>query len=114
MRHMLYSVVFMALGLPAQAGSCSSFVASVCEKSLSDPVPVRKVLKVKPTVTAFSVGDRFPFEGQSLLMDPRRYNLKPSDGTWRYYSRSGVVYRVANQSGLVLEVIRSSQTAHLR
>ena len=114
MRHLLFSVVFLALAVPGQADTCGSLVTSVCETAVSGAAPVRKVLKVKPTVTAFSVGDRFPYETQSLLMDPTRYNLKPSDGTWRYYSKSGVVYRVETQSGLVLEVIRSRQTAHLR
>jgi hypothetical protein len=72
------------------------------------------VLKVKPTVTPYLVGDRFPFEVHSFVMDPARYGLAPSDGTWRYYALSGVVYRVRNGSGEVLEVIRSRRTAHLR
>jgi hypothetical protein len=114
MRPLLALVVTVLLGFPAQAGSCSSIVASVCDEPPPASVPVRKVLTVKPTVTPYLVGDRFPFETQSFLMDPKRYDLKPSDGTWRYYAKNGVVYRVANDSGLVLEVIRSNRTAHLR
>jgi hypothetical protein len=114
MRPLLYFVLAVVLGLPAQVGACGSIVPSVCTDAPADPAPVRKVLTVKPTVTPFQIGDRFPVESQSFLMDPRRYDLKPSDGSWRYYAMNGIVYRVANGSGLVLEVIRTSRTAHLR
>lgn len=100
--------------LPAQAAECGSIVPSVCAMPLKDPAPVRKVLKVKPTATPYAIGDRFPVETQSLLMDPARYGLKPSDGSWRYYAKRGVVYRVETASDLVLEVIRSRRTSHLR
>jgi hypothetical protein len=98
---------------PAIAGQCGSIVPSVCVLSLDD-TPTRKVLRVAPTVTPYIVGDRFPVEEHSLLMDPVRYDLAPSDGTWRYYAMAGVVYRVEARSGLVLEVIRNRQTSHLR
>ena len=114
MRPLILSLVLTVPALPALSADCGSIVPSVCAMPLDDPAPARKVLKVKPTVTPYVVGDRFPVEERSFLMDPRRYNLKPSDGTWRYYALSGVVYRVENGSGLVLEVIRTRQTAHLR
>ncbi|RYI34315.1 MAG: hypothetical protein EON48_02060 [Acetobacteraceae bacterium] len=99
---------------PLQAAGCASLVTSVCETSIETPTATRKVIKVKPTVTPFVVGDRFPVESHSLLMDPTRYRLAPSDGTWRYYAVQGVVYRVENASARVLEVIRDSRTSHLR
>ena len=100
--------------LPVAAADCGSIVPSVCARPLDDPAPTRKVLRVSPTVTPYLVGDRFPFEAHSPVMDPVRYGLSPSDGSWRYCALSGVVYRVRNGSGGVLEVIRSRRTAHLR
>lgn len=113
MRPLILSLLLLA-PMPVQAAECGSIVPSVCARPVDDPTPVRKVLKVKPAVTPYQVGDRFPVENHSLVMDPVRYGLKPSDGTWRYYALSGVVYRVQTQSGEVLEVIRSRRTAHLR
>lgn len=112
MRALILSLLLPAL--PAMAAECGSIVPSVCEMALKDPAPGRKVLRVKPTVTPYVVGDRFPYEDRSFLMDPVRYGLAPSDGTWRYYAQSGVVYRVENGSGRVLEVIRDHRTSHLR
>lgn len=116
MRRLLLPLLAFGLVLPApaRASDCASLVASVCAMPLEGPAPTRKVLKVKPTVTPYVTGDRFPYETRSLLMDPARYGLAPSDGTWRYYAMAGVVYRVQNGTGLVLEVIRSRHTAHLR
>jgi hypothetical protein len=114
MRVLILSLLLLSPAPPAWTAECGSIVPSVCEMSLEEAAPARKVLRVKPTVTPYVVGDRFPVEERSFLMDPRRYNLKPSDGTWRYYALSGVVYRVENGSGLVLEVIRSRRTSHLR
>ena len=113
MRPLILSLLLLS-PLPGVAAECGSIVASVCERPLEDPLPARKVLKVKPTVTPYLVGDRFPVEDHSFVMDPARYGLAPSDGTWRYYALSGVVYRVRNGSGEVLEVIRSRRTSHLR
>ncbi len=114
MRALILSLLLVVPALPAVSAECGSIIPSVCERPLDDPAPARKVLKVKPTVTPYRVGDRFPFENRSFVMDPVRYGLAPSDGTWRYYALSGVVYRVQNGSGEVLEVIRSRRTAHLR
>ena len=99
---------------PAEASDCGSIVPSVCAKPLEETSPSRKVLKVKPTVTPYVLGDRFPVEERFFLMNPTRYGLRLSDGTWRYYAISGVVYRVENSTGLVLEVIRDRRTSHLR
>lgn len=87
---------------------------SVCSETVDHPTPGRKVIKLNPSATPYKVGDTFPVESRSLLMDPARYDLKPSDGSWRYYAMGGVVYRVENVSGLVLELIRTPRTAHLR
>ncbi len=114
MRPLILSLLLLCSAVPAQAAECGSIVPSVCVMALDELAPSRKVLKVAPTVTPYVVGDQFPVEGRSLLMNPTRYGLKPSDGTWRYYALAGVVYRIENASGLVLEVIRSRSTAHLR
>ncbi|MFP5480120.1 MAG: hypothetical protein ACLGIE_10605 [Alphaproteobacteria bacterium] len=114
MRPLILSLILTLPALPGLAADCGSIVPSVCAMPLDDPAPVRKVLKVKPTVTPYGVGDRFPVETRSLLMDPARYALRPSDGTWRYYAMGGVVYRVETASARVLEVIRNRHTAHLR
>lgn len=115
MRPLILSLLLIAPGLAARGSDCASLVPSVCVMPLEEEAtPARKVIKVAPTVTPYGVGDQFPVEGLSLLMDPARYGLKPSDGSWRYYAVAGVVYRVANGSGLVLEVIRSRRTSHLR
>ena len=113
MRPLLLSLLLLVPIGPAQAGPCGSIVPSVCERPVED-APARKILRVKPSVTPFGIGDRFPVETRSLLMDPARYQLAPSDGSWRYYAMAGVVYRVETASGLVLEVIRNRRTAHLR
>jgi hypothetical protein len=110
----------LALGLtvsaPTQgvAEDCGSIISTVCEGGESGTAAGAKVLTVKTTDTRYLVGDRFPYETRSLLMDPRRYSLPPSDGTWRYYAMAGVVYRVETDRGMVLEVIRNRHTAHLR
>jgi len=114
MRPLVFPFILMASALPALAGACGSIIPSVCVASAEDEVPSRKVLTVKPTVTPFLVGDSFPVETRSLLLDPARYDLVPSDGSWRYYALSGVVYRVEIGSGVVLEVIRTRHTSHLR
>lgn len=115
MRRLLLSLGLVLTVLhPALADDCSSIVASVCDDRVSAGVTGAKMLSVKTTVTTYVVGDRYPFETQSLLMNPVRYSLKPSDGTWRYYAMEGVVYRVQNDNGVVLEVIRNRHTAHLR
>lgn len=113
MRPLILSLLLLFPVGPALAGQCGSIVPSVCERPIDD-APARKILRVKPTVTPFIVGDRFPVETRSLLMDPARYDLAPSDGSWRYYAMAGVVYRVETASGLVLEVIRTRRTSHLR
>ena len=110
----LTAILLCLCALPAQAAECGSIVPSVCALPLDAEAPVRKVLKVAPTTTPYSIGDRFPYEQHSFVMDPARYGLAPSDGNWRYYALSGVVYRVKTGSGEVLEVIRSRRTSRLR
>lgn len=97
----------MTTVLPAYSGECGSLVRLVCAEASDQPTPGRKVIKVKPSATPYIVGDTFPVETRSILMDPARYDLKPSDGSWRYYAMGGVVYRVESVSGLVLELIRA-------
>lgn len=109
----VFILFLLGATLPLRAGDCGSIVASVCSTSV-DGASGRKVLKIKPSVTAYVVGDRLPVEGRSLLMDPARYGLAPSDGSWRYYALGGIVYRVETGSAVVLEVIRSRHTSHLR
>lgn len=111
MRPLLLS--FFLLGPAAAAAECGSIVQSVCVMAVED-LSAPKVLKVNPGVTPWQVGDRFPVEGRSLILDPARYGLEPSDGSWRYYAQAGIVYRVETGTGRVLKVIRSSRTAHLR
>ena len=111
MRPFLLSIFLLSPA--AAAADCSSLVQSVCVKAVDD-LSAPKVLKVKPGVTPWQVGDRIPVEGRSLLLDPERYGLEPSDGNWRYHALAGVVYRVETGTGLVLQVIRSGRTAHLR
>jgi hypothetical protein len=108
------AILLIGLALPAQAGECSSIVASVCSAPDAEQTTGRKVLRVTPTVMPFAIGDLFPVDTHSILMDPTRYQLMPSDGSWRYYALAGVVYRVENTSGEVLEVIRNRHTSHLR
>lgn len=113
MRPLFLPLLCLGLAIPVTASACGSLVTSVCVQEI-EQAPARKVLRVKPSVTAFVVGDRFPFESRSFVMDPARYNLKPTDGTWRYYAMDGVVYRIDLATGEVLEVIRTRRTAHLR
>lgn len=113
MRPLLLSLLLLGPATAA-AADCGSIVPSVCVMAVEDLSSAPKMLKVKPGVTPFLVGDRFPVESRSLLMDPARYGLDPSDGSWRYYAMAGVVYRIENGTGLVLEVIRSRGTAYLR
>jgi hypothetical protein len=110
----ILSLLLIGWSLPAHAGKCASLVASVCDTSAETQPTGHKMITVKPTVMPYRVGDRFPVETHSLLMDPARYQLVPSDGSWRYYAFGGVVYRVETTSAVVLEVIRNRHTAHLR
>lgn len=114
MRTLLLPFLIVTTALPAYSGECGSLVRSVCAETVDLSTPGRKVIKLKPSVTPYKVGDTFPVGTRSLLMDPARYDLKPSDGSWRYYAMGGVVYRVESVSGLVLELIRTPRTAHLR
>lgn len=114
MRHLILSLLLIDPALPAAAAECASIVRSVCEMRVEGPSPARKVLKVKPGVTPYVVGDRFPVDDHSFVMDPVRHGLAPSDGTWRYYAVAGVVYRVLNASGEVVQVIRNHRTSHMR
>lgn len=114
MRPLLLTLLLACVPLAAHAGKCGSIVASVCAMPVEQSAPARKVVKVAPTVTPYGPGDRFPVEGRSLLLDPARYGLSPSDGSWHYYALAGVVYRVERETGLVLDVIRNRKTSHLR
>ena len=74
MRPLFLPLLCLGLAIPVTASACGSLVTSVCVQEI-EQVPARKVLRVKPSVTAFVVGDRFPFESRSFVMDPARYNL---------------------------------------
>lgn len=114
MRTLFIPLLIMTTALPAYSGECASLVRSVCAETADQPTAGRKVIKLKPSATPYKVGDTFPVGTRSLLMDPARYGLKPSDGSWRYYAMGGVVYRVESVSGLVLELIRTPRTSNLR
>ncbi|MGL4236223.1 hypothetical protein [Tabrizicola sp.] len=113
-------VVLSGLGSPALAEDCASLVKSMCgdaagqEGSGTVDNTGRRVLTVEVKPPAYAIGDRFPVEERSLLMNPKRYGLPGTDGTWRYYAMDGVVYRVDNTSAKVIEVIRDSRTWRLR
>ena len=111
---MILPLYLLTVTFPAYSGECGSIVRSVCAIEIDEVSPGRKVIKATPTVTPYLVGDTFPVQTRSILLDPARYQLAPSDGGWRYYALAGVVYRVENVSGVVLELIRTRQTAHLR
>jgi hypothetical protein len=115
MRILIVPVLAIAFVLPVSAQTCSSIVVSVCMASTTtEQQPAHKLLTVEAAVQAYAIGEHFPIESRSLLMDPVRYSLKPSDGKWRYYAMNGVVYRVVSATGEVLEVIRNRRVAHLR
>ncbi|HLQ17713.1 MAG TPA: hypothetical protein VK146_01940 [Tabrizicola sp.] len=118
MRRLMVTLLLAFPALPAAAKDCSSLVASVCapaDTAATTTSPTtRKVLKVKVRPPAFAVGDRFPVEEHSLLMNPRRYGLEGSDGTWRYYALDGTVYRVDTTTAQIIEVIRDQRTWGLR
>lgn len=119
MRQLMVTLLLAFSALPAAAKDCSSLVASACATP-SDPATAttspatRKVLKVEVRPPAFAVGDRFPVEDHSLLMNPTRYGLEGSDGTWRYYALDGTVYKVDTSSAEIIEVIRDHRTWGLR
>ena len=111
---LLIAMLSLGASLPVMAGECSSILPSTCVQLL-DAAPTRsKTLTEKFSELDYVPGIRFPVEERSVLIDPQRYGLKPSDGTFRYYPMNGTVYRVENDSWLILEVIRNRQTAHLR
>jgi hypothetical protein len=110
----ILTLLLIVCALPAFAGECGSLVVSVCAKPTETQRTAHKMLRVKPSVMPYRVGERFPVEAHFLLLDPARYGLAPSDGSWRYYALGGVVYRVESASAIVLEVIRNNRTSHLR
>lgn len=101
---------------PAAADSCASLVKSVCPGSGTEVAPDagRRVLTVEVQPPDFAVGDLFPVDKHSLLMNPTRYGLPGSDGTWRYYALDGTVYRVDTATAEIIEVIRDQRTWGLR
>jgi hypothetical protein len=113
--HRLVLPVLIALGpaVMVEARDCASLVASACAKDEAGD-DERRTLTVAVKPPAFGIGDRFPVESRSLLMNPTRYKLPAVDGTWRYYAMEGVVYRIDNATATVLEVIRDSRTWQLR
>jgi hypothetical protein len=104
------------MGLPGttMAGGCGSIVASVCDDSKVAGAGDPRTLTVETAPPAFALGERFPVETRSLLMNPTRYGLAAVDGAWRYYAMDGTVYRVDNATALILEVIRDARTWGLR
>ena len=119
-RLVLVLTVLPALLGPLRAETCTSLVKSMCSDtkagtdSAAPEQTGRRVLKVEVRPPAFVIGDRFPVEEHSLLMNPTRYGLEGSDGTWRYYAMDGVVYKVDTTTAQVIEVIRDSRTWGLR
>ncbi len=111
---LMMSVLIVGQSLPASADECMTLVASACPQGADSPPAEVRFLRVESTVTAVAVGDRFPVEARSLLMDPKRYGLPGVDGQWRYYAMNGVVYRVANETALVLDTISDRRTQNLR
>ncbi len=111
---LMMSALLVGQSLPARANECMTLVASVCRQGTDSQGTSVRFLQAASTVTALSVGDRFPVEARSLLMDPKRYGLPGVDGQWRYYAMNGVVYRVANDTGLVLDTISDRRTQNLR
>jgi hypothetical protein len=104
---------------PAGAEGCASLVKSMCpgasEAGTAGPeASGRRTLKVEVRPPAYAIGDRFPVEEHSLLMNPTRYDLPGSDGTWRYYAVDGVVYKVDTNSAQIIEVISDRRTWGLR
>ncbi len=53
----------------------------------------------------YAVGDPFPVYDHSMLMELDRYGLAPVDGPWRYYLVNRMIYKVAADSHLVIEVV---------
>jgi hypothetical protein len=123
-RGLIVAVFAVLPGLPAQAaGECDSLIKSMCEaaarppetpqaqpaaEAVAEPQPTRW-LKVERTTPVMKVGDRFPVENHSLIMDPKRYGLPAVDGNWRYYEKDGTVYRVASDTAEVLEVVKGAK-----
>lgn len=58
-----------------------------------------------PRAPDFAVGDAFPVYEYSMLMELDRYGLAPVDGPWRYYLVNRMIYKVAADSHLVIEVV---------
>ena len=117
----MFRVLLLAIALPGPvlAGGCTSLVKSMCPGAAAEAeAPTdktgRRVLKVEVRPPAFAVGNHFPVENHSLLMNPTRYGLEGSDGTWRYYALDGTVYKVDNTTSQIIEVIRDSRTWGLR
>ncbi len=111
---LLAATVFSSLSGQALSKDCSSLVASMCDGTVVDDSRLRRTLKVDVKPPAYAVGDRFPVEERSLLLNPTRYKLPKVDGAWRYYAMEGVVYRVDNASAMVLDVINDNRTWRLR
>jgi hypothetical protein len=106
----------IGLGLcgPALAQDCTSLIKSMCSDTTAQENTTRRVLKVEVKPPAYAMGDRFPVEERSLLMNPTSHGLPAVDGPWRYYAMDGVVYKVANDTAKVIEVIRDRRTWRLR
>lgn len=93
------------------AGDCDSLIASVCEPvGTSDKAAQgTRWLKAEQTTPRMHVGDRFPVEDHSLIMDPRRYGLPAVNGHWRYYELEGTVYRVHSDTAEILDVVKDAK-----
>jgi len=63
-----------------------------------------------PPPSEFAVGDAFPIETTSMLIDLDRYRLPAVDGPWRYYVRDRVIYKVSAATGRVIEVVGRART----
>ncbi len=99
--------------LPAHA-ACASLVASVCPDSPTADTLTARVIRLPPRPPAFAVGEMFPVQDHSILMNPERYGLPPVDGPWRYYQVDHEVFRVDNATQQVLEVVTDGNRLMIR
>lgn len=113
LRHLCAIILLCGGPAPAMA-DCASLVASVCpdEKATAGSEP--RIIRLPPRPPAFAVGEIFPVEDYSLLMNPGRYGLPPVDGPWRYYQVEFEVFRVDNATQRVLEVVKEGNRLMIR
>jgi hypothetical protein len=110
----LYMIMSLCMAPAAVRADCASLVASMCDDDTAATGPQSRVIRLPPRAPAFAVGDVFPVQDHSLLMDPERYDLPPVDGPWRYYQVDFEVFRVDNATQRVLEVVTDGNRLMIR